>query len=139
MKFPAFNQFSFLFSLPPHTNKQFLIFAVSFFIVEKVFSAAMSSLTNQIIFDNLRDCKITPSRSNDSYILAVQSWFWNIIVEANLSMDCLTLQNYVDKESVAITEYLKRIWENHNGRYEALLRNHKEFLAKRVEIPGRFF
>ena len=96
----------------------------------------MSSLTNQIIFDNLRDCKITPSRSNDSYILAVQSWFWNIIVEANLSMDCLTLQNYVDKESVAITEYLKRIWENHNGRYEALLRNHKEFLDKPVEVPG---
>ena len=94
------------------------------------------SPTNQTILEDLRDIKITPARSNDEYILNVQSWYWNIIANSDLPIGCLALENWVSKDSVDVTEYLKRIWANHNGRYDAVIRNHKEFLAKPVEIPG---
>ena len=97
----------------------------------------MSVHTYQSILDNLRECKITPSRSNLSYVSDVQSWFFEkIINRSDLPQNCLTLENWVTKNSEDITKYLKRIWENNNGRYEAILRNNKEFLDKPVEFPG---
>ena len=94
------------------------------------------SPTNQTILEDLRDIKITPARSNDEYIFCVQSWYWNLLADSDLPFDCLTLQNWVGKESMRITDYFKRIWEDHKGRYDAVLRNHKDFLGKLVEIPG---
>ena len=97
------------------------------------------SLTNQTILDSLRNCspKITPARTNDTYVCYVQSWFWDVVAEYDLPMTCHTIENWVAKESVVITDYFKRIWEEHKGRYDAVLRKHKEFLEKPVEIPGK--
>ena len=97
------------------------------------------TLTFQSILDDLRDCKITPARSNLSYVADVQSWFFEKIVnQSDLPNNCLSLDNWVTKHSEDITKYLKRIWENNNGRYEAILRNNKEFLDKPVEFPGMY-
>ena len=101
----------------------------------------MSSYTNQTILDSLRDCtpKVTPARSNDTYICYVQSWFWDVVAEHDLPMTCDTIEKWVAKESEVITDYFKRIWDEHKGRYDAVLRNHKAFLTKPVEIPGIIF
>ena len=95
-----------------------------------------ATMSHKIILDDLRGRKITPARSNSTYIVEVQEWFWRFIAQSGLPSNCQTLQVWVAKDSEKITDYLKRIWEDHNGRYEAILRHHKEFLAKVVEIPG---
>ena len=96
-------------------------------------------MSHQTILDDLRGRKITPSRSNSKYLVEVQEWFWRIVAGSNLPSNCQTLQVWVAKDSEKITDYLKRIWEDHNGRYDAILRHHKEFLAKLVEIPGVYY
>ena len=94
------------------------------------------SWINRNILDDLRENKITPARTNSTYLDSVQSWYWNIIIESDLSStDCVTLDDWVIKESVDFTEYVKRLWENSNGRYNAVIR-HTEFMAKPVVIPG---
>ena len=71
------------------------------------------SRTYQNILDDLRDCKITPALSNTTYVFEVQSWYWKIIVESDLPINCHTLQNWVENDSEDVTKYFKRIWEDH--------------------------
>ena len=95
--------------------------------------------SHQTILDDLRGFNITPSRSNNEYIFHVESWYMELILaQSDLHSDCLSVQNWIVEESLVVTDYLKRIWEDHKGRYDAVIRKHKDFLAKPVVIPGKY-
>ena len=97
------------------------------------------SFTYENILEDLRSSRITPSRTNSTYPLDVQNWFWRLfITELDLPIFCKVLQSWVEKFSEVFTVEAKRIWEITNGTYRDVLKKFKSFVEKPIELPGMY-
>ena len=94
------------------------------------------SLTNQSIFSDLREAKITPT--SDCYEADVCNWLWSHLGEReqwNFRENCHCFDDWVYDKSEAFSKYAKDIWSKSKGSYRNIQQRHKAWLDTPIEFP----
>ena len=96
------------------------------------------SHTNDLILSDLREIRITPSKSNDSYQEDVQNWLLchlELLGIWNGNPGCHCHDSWVQETSFSFEKYAKDIWAASKGSYRNIQVKNKVWLGTPIKFP----
>ena len=93
------------------------------------------TFTNRQIFSDLHNQGSNPSLSNKNYKSDVEVWLWNHL---DTNKECQILSEWVEKTSVAVSDYAKKIYSTSGYSVRNILSGtrHNSWLDTSDEFPS---